>query len=90
MRYNPEAILQQSALDAPTATAFLAENYTSFIADRAVDDVAAAAGYLSDAGGWRLGAWRGAGWRVWTGAEVLLTLKGWRAVCWQYEMSEIA
>lgn len=52
MRYDPEAILQQSALDAPTVAAFLAENYPTFISDGAMDDLAAAARYLSDAGGW--------------------------------------
>jgi hypothetical protein len=51
MRYDPESILQQSALDAATVTAFLAENYTSFVSDGAVADLAAVAAYLSDAGG---------------------------------------
>lgn len=49
MRYDPEALLQQSRLDALGAASFLLENYHSFIADDAVEDAALAACYLSDA-----------------------------------------
>ncbi|KAI8470106.1 MAG: hypothetical protein J3K34DRAFT_266674 [Monoraphidium minutum] len=49
MRYDPEAVLQQSALNAATVAASLGESYPSFTADGAVADVAAAAAYLSDA-----------------------------------------
>ena len=51
MRYDPEAVLQQASLDAASVVGFLSENYPQFIADAAVDDLAAVAAYLSDAGG---------------------------------------
>jgi hypothetical protein len=49
LRYNPEAILAQSGMEALPVAAFLHENYTEFIEQEAMEDVAAAAGYLSDA-----------------------------------------
>ena len=50
MKYDPEDLLSRSGLDAPGAAAFLLENYTDFIDEGAIDDAAAAAAYLSDAG----------------------------------------
>ena len=50
MRYSPEALLNQAALDASSVAGFLHENYTEFFGAAAADDAAAAAGYLSDAG----------------------------------------
>lgn len=52
LRIDPESIVQGSALEALQVTAFLAENYPHFFADDATEEVAAAAAYLSDAGGW--------------------------------------
>lgn len=56
MRYDPEGILLRSGLEPLTITSFLHENYLDFIDEGAMDDVADAAGYLSDAGGGRLAA----------------------------------
>lgn len=50
LRLNPESIIQGSGLEALQVTAFLAENYPYFLADEAMEETAAAAAYLSDAG----------------------------------------
>lgn len=50
LRFDPEAILQQSGMDAVVITSFLHENYSHFIQAEAVEDVAAAAQAISDAG----------------------------------------
>ncbi len=50
MKYDPEGLLTQSALEPAGAAAFLHENYLQFVDEEAIDDVAAAAAYLSDAG----------------------------------------
>ena len=59
MRYDPEDLLHRSGLGALGAASFLHENYTSFVAEEAIDDVATCAAYLSDAGGWacKPGSW---------------------------------
>lgn len=49
LRYDPEGILQQSGMDAMPVASFLHENYTEFIEQDAMEDVAEAAAYLSDA-----------------------------------------
>ncbi|WIA32153.1 hypothetical protein OEZ86_003002 [Tetradesmus obliquus] len=50
LRINPEAIIQGSGLEALQVTSFLAENYPHFFAEDAMEQAAAAAAYLSDAG----------------------------------------
>ena len=50
MQYDPEDILHRSGLDAMGATLFLHENFPSFVDDAAIDDTAAMAAQLSDAG----------------------------------------
>lgn len=65
MRYDPEDLLARSGLDAPGAAAFLLENYTDFIDEGAIDDAAAAAAYLSDAGEGRFSpSWYGHGFTL--------------------------
>ncbi len=49
LRYDPEGIMQQSGMDALPVASFLHENYTEFIEQDAMDDVAQAAAYISDA-----------------------------------------
>ncbi|KAF6251232.1 hypothetical protein COO60DRAFT_657908 [Scenedesmus sp. NREL 46B-D3] len=50
LQINPEAIIQGSGLEALQVTSFLAENYPHFFADDSIEQAAAAAAYLSDAG----------------------------------------
>ena len=74
MRYDPEALVARAGLDAGAVVGFLFENYPSFFGDAATDDLAAAAGYFSDAallahrrdtaaatGGWDAGGAGGGG-----------------------------
>ena len=51
MRYDPEDLLHRSGMDSLGAMSFLHENYTSFIDEEAMEDVARCAAHLSDAGG---------------------------------------
>lgn len=46
MRYDPEAILGASGLEALGVTSFLHENYLHFAAEDAIDDAAEAAKYV--------------------------------------------
>lgn len=51
LRINPEGIIHGSGLEALQVTAFLAENYTHFMLEDAMDEAAEAAAALSDACG---------------------------------------
>lgn len=50
LQCNPEAVLMQSGLEAPSVAAFLHENMPDFIADNGMESAADVFGYLSESG----------------------------------------
>ena len=50
MFYNPEGVVEASGMDPASILGFVQENYLDFIEERAMEDVASASAYLSDAG----------------------------------------
>jgi hypothetical protein len=54
LQCNPEAVLVQTGLEAPSVTAFLHENIPDFIADDGMQSAADILGYITSAG-----------WHIW-------------------------